>query len=92
MKKIKELIKSKKIMTLAMTLCMIFCMTAICCATETADYGTLITQLNDGLGASAFIGVVGDVLPYIITVTIVALVWYLIKRAIKKFSKGKPGV
>lgn len=56
------------------------------------DYSALITQLNNGLGSSAFVNVLSQVMPYIIAVTVTALVWYLIKRAIKKFSKGKPGV
>lgn len=89
--KLKKMSK-KKVGILMMTFCLMLSMSAIVCASETADYSSLVTELNNGLGASAFIGVIGDVLPYIITVTIVALVWYLIKRAIKKFSKGKPGV
>ena len=62
------------------------------CFASSGDYSTLVTQLNGGLGPDQFITVLGTLLPYIMTVTIVALVWYLIKRAIKKFSKGKPGV
>lgn len=90
----KKLLQNKKLIAIVCTFCLIFAM-AVVNASETpavGDYSSLITQLNNGLGATAFTGVLGQVLPYIMAVTIVALVWYLIKRAAKKFAKGKPGV
>lgn len=82
----------KKKTFLVMAMCLVLClaMSAVCFAS--GDYSTLTTQLNNGLGADAFIGALSSILPWIMTITIVALVWYLIKKGIKKFAKGKPGV
>lgn len=90
---LRKLKENKLLVVISAIAIMTFAMSAMCFATDSApDYSTLISQLNTGLGGNAFIGVIGDVLPYIITVTIVSLVWYLVRRAIKKFAKGKPGV
>lgn len=83
----------KKKLALILVACLVLCfaMSAIVCAAS-GDYTVLTTQLNDGLGADAFIGALSSILPWIMTITVVALVWYLIKKGIKKFSKGKAGV
>lgn len=80
----------KKALTMVLALCLVLAMGAVCFAS--GDYSTLTSQLNEGLGASAFIDALSSILPWIMTITIVALVWYLIKKGIKKFAKGKPGV
>ena len=80
----------KKVFTIVLALGLVLAMGVVCFAS--GDYSTLTTQLNEGLGADAFIGALSAILPWIMTITIVALVWYLIKKGIKKFAKGKPGV
>lgn len=47
--------------------------------------------LNTGLSADAFWGAVQPFLPVIITVTLVSLGYYMIRRITKKFSRGKGG-
>lgn len=47
--------------------------------------------LNTGLSADAFWGALQPFIPVVITVTLVSLGYYIIKRITKKFSKGKGG-
>lgn len=98
LKKLSQKLAGKSKILIAICVVTVLTMAMTCVAfasdgnTNTSDYSSLVTQLNSSLGASSFISVIGDVLPYITAVTLVSLVWYLIRRAIKKFAKGKPGV
>lgn len=49
------------------------------------------TALNTGLSADAFWSAVQPFIPIIITVTLVSLGYYMIRRITKKFSRGKGG-
>lgn len=58
---------------------------------ETATQATVANALNEGLSADAFWGAVSPFVPVIITVTLVSLGYYMIRRITKKFSRGKGG-
>lgn len=58
---------------------------------ETATQASVATALNEGLSADAFWGAVSPFVPVIITVTLVSLGYYMIRRITKKFSRGKGG-
>lgn len=58
---------------------------------EAATQATVATQLENGLSADAFWGAVSPFIPVIITVTLVSLGYYMIRRITKKFSRGKGG-
>lgn len=48
--------------------------------------------LNTGLSADAFWGAIQPFVPVVITVTLVSLGYYVIRRITKKFSRGKGGM
>lgn len=47
--------------------------------------------LTSGLSADAFWNALLPFIPVVITVTLVSLGWYIIRRITKKFSRGKGG-
>lgn len=57
----------------------------------TAGQQAVADALNNGLSADAFWGALQPFIPVVITVTLVSLGYYIIKRITKKFSKGKGG-
>lgn len=59
---------------------------------ETATQATVANALNTGLSADAFWGAVSPFVPLIITVTLVSLGYFFIRRITKKFSRGKGGI
>lgn len=48
--------------------------------------------LNTGLSADAFWNAISPFVPVVITVTLVSLGYYIIRRITKKFSRGKGGM
>lgn len=52
----------------------------------------VMNTLNTGLSANALWGTVGSVVPFVITTTLFALGFYLVKRAINKAKKAKGGM
>lgn len=58
---------------------------------ETATQASVASALNSGLSADAFWGAISPFVPVIITVTLVSLGYYIIRRITKKFSRGKGG-
>lgn len=52
----------------------------------------VITKLSTTLSADALWGVFGEVVPIIGITVLVALGFYLVRKAIKKASKAKAGV
>lgn len=53
---------------------------------------TVISSLTTTLSANNLWAVVGDAVPLIGVVTLVALGFYLVRRAVKKLSKAKGGM
>lgn len=49
------------------------------------------SALNTGLSADAFWGALQPFIPVVITITLVSLGYYIIRRITKKFSRGKGG-
>lgn len=58
---------------------------------DPATQATVASALNAGLSADAFWGAISPFVPVIITVTLVSLGYYIIRRITKKFSRGKGG-
>lgn len=58
---------------------------------EAATQATVAAQLESGLSADAFWGAISPFMGVIITVTLVSLGYYMIRRITKKFSRGKGG-
>ena len=52
----------------------------------------VVNTINSGLSADTLWSTIGGVVPIIITFTLVALAFYLVKRAINKAKKLKGGV
>lgn len=52
----------------------------------------VITSLTTTLSATNLWGVIGDAVPLIGVVTLVALGFYIVRRAVKKLSKAKGGM
>ena len=52
----------------------------------------VITSLTTTLSANNLWGVIGDAVPLIGVVTLVALGFYIVRRAVKKLSKAKGGM
>lgn len=50
------------------------------------------SALNDGLSADAFWNAIAPFVPVVITVTLVSLGYYIIRRITKKFARGKGGM
>lgn len=57
---------------------------------NTASAQGVADALNSGLTADAFWGALQPFMPVIITTTLVALTFFLIRKVIKKFAKGRP--
>ncbi len=58
----------------------------------TTGMGNVISGLTTTLSADNLWGVVGTAVPLIGVVTLVALGFYLVRRAVKKLSKAKGGM
>lgn len=50
---------------------------------------TFISSLNTGLSATAMWGAIADAAPLIITLTLFALAFYLVRKLVKGAGKGK---
>lgn len=50
---------------------------------------SIVTQLNTGITSSTLFGTVGQLMPWVITLTIASLALYFLRRLIKGASKGK---
>lgn len=48
--------------------------------------------LNAGFTADALWGALGPFIPVVITVTLVSFGFFIVRRIIKKFGKGKSGI
>lgn len=59
---------------------------------EEAGMGNVITSLTTTLSAANLWEVIGTAVPLIGVVTLVALGFYLVRRAVKKLSKAKGGM
>lgn len=59
---------------------------------EVTGMGNVITSLTSTLSADNLWGVIGTAVPLIGVVTLVALGFYLVRRAVKKLSKAKGGM
>lgn len=61
---------------------------------ETVKVGmdAIVNELNSGLSVTTLWSTVGSVVPFIITTTLFALGFYLVKRAINKAKKAKGGM
>lgn len=59
---------------------------------STTGMAEVITKLTTTLSADALWGVFGEVVPIIGITVLVALGFYLVRKAIKKASKAKAGV
>lgn len=61
---------------------------------ETVKVGmdAIVNELNSGLSVTTLWGTVGSVVPFIITTTLFALGFYLVKRAINKAKRAKGGM
>lgn len=51
--------------------------------------GSVVTQLTTGVTSSTIFAVVGDVMPFVITMIPIALGLYFLRKAIKGAGKGK---
>lgn len=49
----------------------------------------IVTQLNTGITSSTLFGTVGQLMPWVITLTIASLGLYFLRKLIKGASKGK---
>lgn len=56
-----------------------------------AGQAAVATALNSGLTADAFWGALQPFIPVVITVTLVALGYYFVKKITRRFAKGKGG-
>ena len=52
----------------------------------------VITELNSGLSTTTLGSTVGSVVPFVVTTTLFALGFYLVKRALNKAKKAKGGM
>lgn len=61
---------------------------------ETVAQGmdAVVNTLNAGLSTTTLWSTVGSVVPFIITTTLFALGFYLVKRAVNKAKKAKGGM
>lgn len=59
---------------------------------EGSGMGNVITSLTTTLSAANLWEVIGTAVPLIGVVTLVALGFYLVRRAVKKLSKAKGGM
>lgn len=49
----------------------------------------IITQLNTGITSDTLFGTVGELMPWVITMTIACLGLYFLRKLVKGASKGK---
>lgn len=49
----------------------------------------IITQLNAGITSDTLFGTVGELMPWVITMTIACLGLYFLRKLVKGASKGK---
>lgn len=49
----------------------------------------IVTQLNTGITSATLFSTVGQLMPWVITLTIASLALYFLRRLIKGASKGK---
>lgn len=59
---------------------------------ESTTMSTVISSLTTTLSANNLWAVIGDAVPLIGVVTLVALGFYIVRRAVKKLSKAKGGM
>lgn len=57
--------------------------------TEPVGMTALVSQLTTGITASTIFGVVGDVMPFVITLIPISLGLYVLKKVIKGASRAK---
>lgn len=55
----------------------------------TTSFSSIVSALNTGLTADTLFGVVGQLMPWVITMTIACLGLYFLRKLIKGASKGK---
>lgn len=53
------------------------------------SFSSIVGALNTGLTADTLFGVVGQLMPWVITMTIACLGLYFLRKLIKGASKGK---
>lgn len=59
---------------------------------DATTMSTVISSLTTTLSANNLWAVIGDAVPLIGVVTLVALGFYIVRRAVKKLSKAKGGM
>lgn len=55
----------------------------------TGSMSEIVTQLNTGITSDTLFGTVGELMPWVITMTIACLGLYFLRKLIKGASKGK---
>lgn len=85
----KSLTKKLPIM---LVLCMIVMAMSICFASETATQADFVTALTTGINANSMWGAVVPTASIIIFVFIFAFAYGIIRRVLKKGSRGKFGM
>lgn len=56
---------------------------------STTGFSSIVSALNTGLTADTLFSVVGQLMPWVITMTIACLGLYFLRKLIKGASKGK---
>lgn len=56
---------------------------------EPVGMAALVTQLTTGITSSTIFSVVGDVMPFVITMIPIALGLYMLRKVVKGASKAK---
>ena len=57
--------------------------------TEPVGMTSIVTQLTTGITSSTIFSVVGDVMPFVITMIPIALGLYMLRKVVKGASKAK---
>lgn len=57
--------------------------------TATGSMSGIITQLTTGITTSTIFGVVSEVMPFVITMIIVSLGFYVLRKVVKGAGKAK---
>ena len=83
--------KSKKLLFCLMTACMLLLSFSACFATS-GDQGQFVDSLAEGINADSMWGAVAPNAKLIIYVFIFAFAYGLLRRVLKKGSKGKFGM
>lgn len=81
----------RKLAVILATLCLVMAM-ATCFAAETGTQAGFISALTTGINADTMWGAVTPVTPLIIFTFIFAFAFLIIKRVLKKGSKGRFGM